>query len=191
MNEYGRCFISDVGLAKDFCIPLLGKGKATTPSPEENRNWMAPEMLASLSSDNKIPKNLCKLDVFSLGLITLYAIDRDGYMKQNEKLNIDKNLLEGFLQRVEEKGLIPDDEFLSVLRSMVCFDIESRISIENLYNWMVILFQSIIRYYNKESEINQISFRFKENSRKIKILSRNYSIFLLRKTQSSKKRTNY
>jgi hypothetical protein len=89
--------------------------------------------------DNEIRANLSKLDVFSLGLMTLNAIDRHGYMKKNGKLNLDESVLEKYLQEIEKQGIITDKEFLPVLRSMLSFNTDSRISIEELYQWMVFL----------------------------------------------------
>ena len=104
INEYGRAFIADVGVAKKFEATYLAKHRAMITSPGGSESWMAPEMLlASLSSATKIPAYLSKLDVFSLGLITLNAVDRDGFMKYKGKLNIDENVLEQYLQEVEKK----------------------------------------------------------------------------------------
>ncbi len=94
INEYGRAFIADVGAFKRFEATLLAKRKANLSTYGGTTNWMAPEMLvASLSPPNSISASLSKLDVFSLGLITLKSIDRDGYIEQKGKLNIDKSVL--------------------------------------------------------------------------------------------------
>ena len=141
INENGRAFITDLGVARRFEATYLAKHKNVNTSPEGSESWMAPEMLlASLSSTSKIPANFSKLDVFSLGLITLNAIDRDGFMKYKGKLNIDNNVLEQYLQEVENKGVIKDKEFLPILKKMLSFDIDSRIHIEKLYHWMVTYF---------------------------------------------------
>jgi serine/threonine protein kinase len=171
INEYGRAFIADIGVAKRFEATYLGKHKAMITSPGGSESWMAPEMLlASLSSTTKIPAYLSKLDVFSLGLITLNAIDRDSFMKYKGKLNTDKRNLEQYLQEVEKKGLINDKEFLSVLRRMLSFDIDSRIPIEKLYHWMVTLFLITILslFY-----LIKNSFRFIETAKNLFITSRN------------------
>ena len=141
INEFGRAFIADVGVAKQFQETSLAKRKATITTPAGSTSWMAPEMLqASLSSKIKIPAYLSKLDVFSLGLITLNAIDRDGYTKQKGKLNIYESVLKKYLQEVEKKGVIKDKEFLPILKKMLSFDFDSRIHIEKLYHWMVTYF---------------------------------------------------
>ena len=90
-------------------------------------------------NDDEIQAKLSKLDVFSLGLITLNAIDRHGYMRKNEKLNLDQRVLEKYFQEIEKQGIITDKEFLPVLRNMLSFNTDSRISIEELYQWMVFL----------------------------------------------------
>ena len=137
LNEYDRAFISDVGIAKQFEETLLANRRGNLTSWGGDKNWMAPEMLQFYATERNMQSYLSKLDVFSLGLITLYAIDRDGYTKQNGKLNIDPKVLENYLQDVENKGIVTDKEFFPVLRSMLSFDIDSRISIDKLYHWMV------------------------------------------------------
>lgn len=138
LNEYGRAFISDVGVAKQFETTFLAKRKQTITTIGGDTNWMAPEMLkAYLNQNMNIQSYSTKLDVFSLGLITLNAIDRDVYSKHIGKLNADPNLLEQYLKDVEKRGLITDKEFIPILRKMLSFDIDSRISVENLYHWMV------------------------------------------------------
>ena len=102
--------------------------------------WMAPEMLQLYLTNKEIPAFLSNLDVFSLGLITLNAIDKDGFTKQKGLLNKDEKVLEKYLQELEAKGVIKDKEFFPILKSMLSFNIDSRISIEKLYYWMVILF---------------------------------------------------
>ena len=102
--------------------------------------WMAPEMLQLFLTREEKPAFLSKLDVFGLGLITLYAIDREGFTKQKGLLNKDEKVLEKYLQKLEAKGIIKDKEFFPILKSMLSFNIDSRISIEKLYYWMVILF---------------------------------------------------
>ena len=141
INEYGRAFIADVGVAKKFEATYIAQKKATINSFGGTKSWMAPEMLlAFFSSPCKIPAYLSKLDIFSLGLITLNAIDRDGFIKYKGKLNIDKSVLEQYLQEVEKKEVIKDKEFLPILRRMLSFEIDSRISIEKLYHWIVTYF---------------------------------------------------
>ncbi len=142
INEYGRAFIADVGAFKRFEETQIAKSKANISNYAGTTVWMAPEMVqASVAkSSYTIPAYLSKLDIFSLGLITLNAIDKDGYLKYKGKINIDEKLLREYLQEVEDKKLITDGEFLTVLRSMLSFEINSRISIDRLYRWMVIFF---------------------------------------------------
>lgn len=139
IDEKGQAFISDVGIAKQFEGTMRAKRKETITTAGGDKNWMSPEMLKAFHSDQDIHAYLSKIDVFSLGLITLNAIDIDGYEKHKGKLNIDRSLLENYLQDLEKKGLITDKEFLPILKRMLAFDIESRISIDNLYKWMVYL----------------------------------------------------
>ena len=139
LDEYGKAFVSDVGIAKQFTSTLLLKNKQKMSTIGGDENWMAPEMFKAINGlGQNIPIFHSKLDVFSLGLITLKAIDRDNYDNQAGTLNIDKNALENYLNDFEKRKIIKDEEFLPVLRKMLSFDIDSRISIEHLYQWMVI-----------------------------------------------------
>ena len=73
----------------------------------------------------------------SLGLKTLYTIDRDAFVSQKGKLNIDKTVLENYSINLDDRGLLNDEEILIILRRMLSLEIESRISIDKLYEWMV------------------------------------------------------
>ncbi len=142
IDENGRAFIADLGASKQCEATLLAELKKKPTTLAGTSNWMAPEMLKVFNShpDSTPPARLSKLDVFSLGLITLKAIDRDGYDKQKDNLNRDENDLKKYLGQIEKQKLISDEEFLDILRRMLSFDIDSRISIEELYKWMVIFF---------------------------------------------------
>ena len=140
INKDGRAFVTDVGAAKEFKDTLVAKKRANMTSHGGTVKWMAPEMLQLYLTNKEIPAFLSNLDVFSLGLITLNAIDKDGFTKQKGLLNKDEKVLEKYLQELEAKGVIKDKEFFPILKSMLSFNIDSRISIEKLYYWMVILF---------------------------------------------------
>ena len=47
-------------------------------------------------------------------------------------------LLEKYLEDVEARDIIKDKDFYSNLKRMLTYDIEARISVQELYNWMVI-----------------------------------------------------
>ena len=138
IDEYDEAFVSDVGIAKQFESTFMAKKKQSITTIGGDENWMAPEMLSAFKGGKNVPAYHSKLDVFSLGLITLKAIDRDAFNHAG-KLNVDKKILEDYLDDVEKRVVIPDQEFLRVLRKMLSFDIDSRISVENLYHWMVFL----------------------------------------------------
>ena len=68
---------------------------------------MAPEILNSLKSSDFVEGEFfigSKLDIFSLGLITLYAVDRDQFLIRKKKLNVDEACLKSYLSvdRIEE-----------------------------------------------------------------------------------------
>jgi serine/threonine protein kinase len=142
IDEYGRAFISDIGIAKQMEYNLQGRSSDIIPNAWGEKNWMAPEIFSYFSSPvPDIPSHQTKFDVFSLGLIFLYSIDRDGFMKRKGTLNYDKKILKEYIMEIEKKGLIYDREFLTVLKKILDFDINSRISIQELYYWMVYLYK--------------------------------------------------
>jgi serine/threonine protein kinase len=140
INEFGEAFVADVGVAKQFESTFMAKKKQQITTIGGDENWMAPEMLRAFKgAPQKVSVSAyhSKLDVFSLGLITLKAIDRDVFRIKAAKLNDNEKALEDYLNDVEKRGIITDPEFLSVLRKMLSFDIDSRISVQDLSHWMV------------------------------------------------------
>ena len=111
---------------------------------------MAPEMLRvfnEVSTNEKFSQTKLddfdekifhsKLVVFSLGLITLESIDKQNFLKHNGILNRDEGTLNNYLLDVENRKIIDDKNFLGILKEMLSFDVEKRISVEQLYDWMV------------------------------------------------------
>ena len=79
-----------------------------------------------------------KLDVFSLGLITLYALDKDNFLsKKKHQLNIDEILLKSYLSQVKNSKIIQEVDFFCLLEEMLAFKPESRLSLEKLHHWIV------------------------------------------------------
>ena len=106
--------------------------------------WMAPEMLEAKKQYYKDPKKKVdvellsyKLDVFSLGLITLYALDRDNFLSKKHQLNIDEILLKSYLSEVKNSKIIQEKDFICLLEEMLAFKPESRLSLEKLHHWIV------------------------------------------------------
>jgi hypothetical protein len=101
---------------------------------------MSPEQLRSLanpSEDSNESIYPSKTDSFSLGLITLYSLDPNNYSSYKH-LNAKEENLKKYLEDVWQQNLIPDGEFYEILKKMLSFDIESRLSILEVYLWMVI-----------------------------------------------------
>ena len=104
---------------------------------------MAPEMLMAEKSIN-----FSKLDIFSVGLISLFCLDNQRFMKQSD-MNKDKLKLFDFLRTLRynyprkksKAGLSPDDiprekiplDFYYMLRCMLSFDNDTRPSLEEIY----------------------------------------------------------
>ena len=106
---------------------------------------MAPEMLEAKRQYEKDPKKYVdvehlsyKLDVFSLGLITLFALDKDNFISKNNRLNSDETLLKSYLVEFKNSKIVPEEEFICILEEMLAFKPESRLSIEKLHNWIVL-----------------------------------------------------
>ncbi len=106
--------------------------------------WMAPEMLQAVNNnqnnDEKSKTNFSKLDVFSLGLIALYAIDRDSYNEKRNELNTDEKILKDYIKQFEKRNAIYDKEFLILLKRMLTYEIDIRPNVDELYEWVVRFF---------------------------------------------------
>lgn len=135
-------FLSDVGVAKQFANQSSLKKLQSLTTQAGTNEWMAPEMknpyliqLGKEKVDNKIDYR--KLDVFSLGLITLYCLDSpENFDKYNNFLNEKSNKLhEEYLPQLRLNMPI---EFSFLLKSMLSFDWNSRPSIEELYNFTIV-----------------------------------------------------
>ena len=139
-DEYGRAYISSVGIAKQFHSKALAKLRQGSTYARGDSKWMSPEMLRTYKSHNlELTQFDSKIDSFSLGLICLYAIDKDNFLKQQESFNNDEEKLENYLRDIESRGIINNEEFFSYIRKMLSFDMEKRINLEELYDWMVII----------------------------------------------------
>ena len=125
--------------------------------------WMAPEMLEAKRKYEKDPTKKVdvellsyKLDVFSLGLITLFALDKDNFISKNNRLNSDETLLKSYLVDFKNSKIVPEEEFICILEEMLAFKPESRLSLEKLHYWIVLNEIFFIHVY-----INNFSFKLK------------------------------
>lgn len=133
----GRAIIAGVSFAQQYEGNFFNK-LVEMDEIRGDPEWMAPEVRRALISNRIQNAYLSKLDVFSLGLITLYLIDSDGFTKHRGQLNTDEKILIKYLQELENKGIL---RYIPVgistaLRRTLSFDIHHRISIEDLYNCM-------------------------------------------------------
>ena len=132
-------FLGDVGVAKQFSNQHSLKKSKNLTIQVGTEEWMAPEMRnpdwIRLGKDKEAKKiDYRKLDVFSLGLISLFCLDSvDNFSKYNRGLNQNSNILhEVYLPQVKSKMPI---EFFCLLKSMLSFDWNARPSIEELSNF--------------------------------------------------------
>ncbi len=105
IEEFDRAFIADIGVAKKIEGTFLANLKRTVTTVagagkmEVSRSEIS--LKSSLSGENKkILISDSKIDVFSLGLITLYAIDKDCYKNLRGVFNKNQKLLEEYIQDV-------------------------------------------------------------------------------------------
>ena len=90
--------------------------------------WMAPEMLDAKKQYDKDPKKEAdvellsyKLEVFSLGLISLYGLDKDNFLSKKNQLNIDETLLKSYLVEIKNSKIVPEEDFICLLEKMLAF----------------------------------------------------------------------
>ena len=134
--------LGDVGVAKQFSNQNSLKKFKNLTTQAGTEEWMAPEMrnpdLIQLGRDKDVKKiDYRKLDVFSLGLISLFCLDSvDNFYKYNRHLNENSNTLhEVYLPQLKSKMPI---EFYCLLKSMLSFDWNARPSIEELSDFATV-----------------------------------------------------
>lgn len=103
--------------------------------------WLAPEMIYAqgyplAESYRELNPNFSKLDVFSLGLITLFILDRDIFNSNKYKFNNDPIFMREYLADLERRNVL-SNEFLSLTKKMLCFSVSERIPIKEIYDWTV------------------------------------------------------
>lgn len=127
-----EAYIADVGVAKRFANQSILKKQNTLTTVAGTMEWMAPEVRGeSIKIDYR------KIDIFSLGLISLYCLDSPNNFNNTNKdknLNQDSNKLhEEYLPRLKSKVPI---EFYCILKSMLSFDWNARPSLEELNDFI-------------------------------------------------------
>jgi len=126
-----EAFLGDVGASRTFENPTLLKNVQSIQTVAGTPEWMAPEMKnLELKMGNVSERtNLHKLDVFSLGLLSLYCLDAKEFFK-HKKLNEDSNYLhDKYLTQLKTK--LPN-EFYYLLKCMLSFDWNTRPNVEEL-----------------------------------------------------------
>ena len=101
---------------------------------------MALEAIKFCYSNENYQVDHSKIDVFSVGLITLFILDPKLLTDSDSKLalfNQDEKLLQEYLSFLEIKFSEFSPEFFKLLRAMLQFQADKRISICELASWMV------------------------------------------------------
>ena len=143
-NEKDRhvAFLGDVGVAKQFSNQNSLNKINNLSNQAGTEEWMAPEMrnpdLIQPGKNREAKKiDYRKLDIFSLGLISLFCLDSlDNFSNYKLHLNENSNTLhEVYLPQVKSKLPI---EFYCLLKSMLSFDWNARPSIEELSDFATV-----------------------------------------------------
>lgn len=154
INDVSEAYVADVGVAKFFNPQTIRSSPHTITG---SREWMAPEMLEAYSSNQREIKtaDIFKLDIFSLGLIALFCWDSEEFQKQKDR-NRDQIALFKYLRSLRfrhprKKAILTNPVDLIrekfplgiyyLLRCMLCFDIELRPNVEEVYKDFSKLFE--------------------------------------------------
>ncbi len=150
-------YLGDVGVAKKFNTEGSLKKAQTLTTRTGTEEWMAPEMrnpniikLGKTGEDNKI--DFSKLDIFSLGLITLYCLDSPkNFYKYSPILNEkSRTLHEEYLPQLKSNMPI---EFFCLLKSILSFDWNARPSLDEIETFTKVFLVKIQNFFNQITSI--------------------------------------
>ena len=93
--------------------------------------WLAPEIdKEKMSSEKGIKIDLTKTDIFSLGLISFYCLDKE--FPTDKRWNDEEELVK-YVENFQAKEKL-NSGFYFLLRCMVSFNVMTRPSIKQIYN---------------------------------------------------------
>ena len=128
----GVAYIGDFGNAKKLDTTIQ-----TLTSAQGTLKWMSPEMRISFEEKKTRKIDFSKIDVFSLGLIFLFILDRPIFETNSELYNKDEKILKDYLDDFGNRFSSIDKDFLRILREILAFDPSKRMTIRELFTWMV------------------------------------------------------
>ena len=92
--------------------------------------WKSPEMLEFSPSEAPNSRRQPKSDIFTVGLIALYCLDSDEFLKNKDDLNKNEKFLESYLDEFHLRFESP--RFFKVIRSMLSYSPSKRPDIVQL-----------------------------------------------------------
>ena len=143
MSEIGHLYLGDLGASKRI---LLNK-QLEELSIVGTKSYMCPEMKKNFKNDvQKILGNPRKIDVFSLGLIFLEMIDRNGFKSRNPLNDDNGENLESYLRNIEER--FPNEKhFFELIKAMLSFDPDKRLNLEDVYSKLEVDCLKVEKHY--------------------------------------------
>ena len=138
-NHKPVCFLADMGSAKLLEMFDCDKQIQTVNTFVGTEVWMAPEILLLKDKAEKPLKvDVSKFDIFSLGLISLYCLDKEGF-KKFKNINLNEIELNSYLESFTER--VPPN-FFYMMRCMLSFNHFTRPSITQLHEHFQSMFMS-------------------------------------------------
>lgn len=135
LDSNGTAYIGDLRGAKRFSEKTDVKTIITVGG---NDNWVAPEIRKSFKTRKFEGIEYSKIDVFSIGLVTLFMIDHQNFSGKSKLFNQEEKELQVYLKELEGRfSSSIDKEFFKILDGMLSFKVDKRISIADLNTWMV------------------------------------------------------
>lgn len=148
LDKNGNAYVADVGVAKIYDRLTQAKNPKSAVTLAGTKRWMAPEMRNAYEKDLELKSDMSKVDVFSLGLLALFALDFKNFDKL-DGLNSSERKLQEYLEKIdkssepeailEDEAIVPDRVFLNYLKRMLEFKIENRPSIDEIYKDLVLV----------------------------------------------------
>jgi serine/threonine protein kinase len=127
-DSIARAYLADLGTAKIFDTASIFEDLHTVNTLAGTIQWTAPEILG-LKKNQQAPKiDYSKIDVFSLGLLSLFCLDSHRFQDQTG-LNHDPAAMQNYLSSLNLHPSLVD-----LLTRLLSFDPATRPSIKEIYN---------------------------------------------------------
>ena len=171
LDEQGNAFLADLGSVKQFENTAQFKANQSLTSFVGTKKWMAPEIRERFEGRGAPPLDVLKIDVFSLGLVSLKCLDYKGFGFQTDLNTNPINLLQYLRKfrynyprkKAQIMGEIPREKidlgFYYMLRCILSFDILTRPSVEEVYkDTLKFISQIEVRIFENINEFNSKLF---------------------------------